>query len=154
MRRRVTLCASVGGLAALCIIAAIVLWPRSSRFTEENVNRIQPGMNRSEIETIIGPPIDDSTGPLLDFPEADCFVGQQPICQVDRPEEWVHLDMGSPNSKNAIWCDDKLVCVVTFDGDGRVCVKSVRHTRRAPQGTLDNLLWRAKRLWRHWFRND
>jgi hypothetical protein len=109
-------------------------------------------MYRPEIEAILGPPTDDSTGPLLDQTQADCFVGQ-PIRVTDRAEDWIEFGTASPNVDvdNAVWCNDRLVCVVTFDRDGKAWLVSVRHTSRSPQGSLDNLLWRAKRLWRRWF---
>jgi hypothetical protein len=149
MRRWITLCA----LAALCSIAAIVRWPQSSRLTEENVNRIHPGMHRPEIEAILGPPADDSTGPLFDLSESDCFIGQQPLRVADCPEDWLLMVVDSTNlyATNTIWCSDRLVLVVTFHRDGMAWQTTVRHVSRAPQGSLDNLLWRARRLWQHCF---
>jgi hypothetical protein len=65
MRRRKPLVA-LAGLAVVVAAGVVVLWPRTApeRITRENYDRIRNGMSRAEVEAILGPPRDYSTGPL------------------------------------------------------------------------------------------
>ncbi len=62
MRRRKLL-----GLAAALLVGsvALLLWPRAPRFPREKFDRITHGMSRADIEALLGPPGDFTTGPYL-----------------------------------------------------------------------------------------
>jgi hypothetical protein len=53
-------------ILALAGAAAVALWPRSSRVTRENFERIRKGMSRGEVEAILGTPGDYRTFPTDD----------------------------------------------------------------------------------------
>jgi hypothetical protein len=61
MRRR-TLLVALAGLAVMVAAGVGALWPRPSRVTGENFDRIEKGMSRAEIEAVLGPPGDYRTG--------------------------------------------------------------------------------------------
>jgi hypothetical protein len=130
MRRRKLLGTLVLGLVAL---VAVVVWPRPDRITRENFERIKNGMSRVEVEAILGPPEDYSTGPEL--PVSSRHV------TLNRSFEVI------PGSQYFRWLNDTASVSVYFDQDA---VYSARF--RVPillkQTPLDNLLWRAKRQWR------
>src|ERR1700722_7606055 len=63
MRRRKVLVTLVG--LAVVAVGAFVLWPRKHRITRENYERIREGMSRAELEAILGPSGDYTTGPVL-----------------------------------------------------------------------------------------
>jgi hypothetical protein len=116
----------------------------------EDANRIDVGMARKQVEGILGAPRDESTAPLATRPETDAEVGWW----VDPPELCVLLVGWPPSgSDSACWCTDEFVLVVIFDREEKVCMTSIIHTLRRPQTALDNLLWRLKRPFRHWFAN-
>jgi hypothetical protein len=58
MRRR-TLLAALAGLAVVVAAGAWLLWPRQDRITPENLDRIELGMTRAEVEAILGGPPGD-----------------------------------------------------------------------------------------------
>ena len=62
MRRRKLI--ALAGLAVLVAAGAFVLWPRPDRITRANYDRIRMGMSRAEVEAILGPPGDYTTGPV------------------------------------------------------------------------------------------
>jgi hypothetical protein len=132
----------VAGLAMLALLAAgaFALWPRPDRVTRENVHRISEGMTRAEVEAILGPPGDYSTGPLR---EHGC------------PQSSYHdlaMLMAEVGEGGALWLSDTGQAVIWFDSRGRVMEDPFfSECAREPQGPLDNLLWRANRQWRRWF---
>jgi hypothetical protein len=63
MRRR-TLLVAGGGLAVVVAAGAMVLWSPTNLVTEENCKRIHQGMTRTQVEEILGPPGDYTTGPV------------------------------------------------------------------------------------------
>ena len=68
----------LGGLAVaavLVVAGTFVAWPRQSRVTEENFNRIKEGMSRAEVYVILGPPGDYSTGPVECSAQQEYFRG-------------------------------------------------------------------------------
>src|ERR1700722_4514702 len=62
MRRRKQL-AALAGLAVMLTAWAAVLMARADPVTRETFDLIQEGMNRREVEAILGPPKDYRTGP-------------------------------------------------------------------------------------------
>jgi hypothetical protein len=55
---------ALAGLAVVIAAGVVVLWPREDRVTRGNFDRIRAGMSRAEVEAILGPPGDYTTGPL------------------------------------------------------------------------------------------
>jgi hypothetical protein len=130
MRRRKPLAALVAlGLAG---VAGFVLWPRPSA-TRENYDRIKAGMSRAEVEAIFGPPGDYRT--TITFHEMD---RQDPF------------GLGLPGeSERDYWMTDEVRIRISFDSSGRVVGTNIGRAFSMPEdGTLDNLLWRAKSRWR------
>jgi hypothetical protein len=111
-----------------------VLWPRPSRVTRENFDRITEGMTAQEVEAIHGPPGDYTTG--------------QTAASSIFPQTGQHGDAGGLSTH---WGCDTGGGVVYFDGRGRVRFGGfIPYTRQA-QNPLADLLWRAKRQWHRWF---
>jgi hypothetical protein len=119
--------------------AAFALWPRPNRVTEENCDRIREGMSREEVEAILGPPGDYTTGPVL----GNAYIGA-----VEDPYRFFSRAF----AREGVWCGDMGFIVVRYDGSGRTKSPAVfsRGWRQA-QTPLGNLLWRAKRQWRRCF---
>jgi hypothetical protein len=117
-------------------VGVVVLWPRPpSRITRENLHRIREGMSRAEVEAILGPPGDFSTGPA-EYGRHLVIEGDQSDFCVDR--DWC-------------WATDEGGTFVEFDVHGRVRSCSFISGQRAKQTFAENLLWRAKRQWHRWF---
>jgi hypothetical protein len=59
--------ASVALAVGLVLLGAFLglAWPRPSRVTAANFERIKEGMSRAEVEAILGPPGDYTTGPTF-----------------------------------------------------------------------------------------
>jgi hypothetical protein len=55
---------ALAGLAVVVAVGVVVLWPRTepNRITRENCYQIKEAMSRAEVEAILGPPGDYSTG--------------------------------------------------------------------------------------------
>jgi hypothetical protein len=151
MRRRKLVLGLATGVVAAFALGAFVLWSRASRLTEEKVRSIRFGMSRSVVEAILGPPGDYTTGPVrYTYPNA--FTSQSTVEVLESPEERFKSPLaGVLGRSEACWCSDAIVLVVQFDGDSNVCLTTLRRTSRVEQGPLDNLIWRAKRLWHRWF---
>lgn len=62
MSRRVLL---LGVVAATVLVAALFFWSRQSSINEQNFARIENGMTLSQVEAILGPARDESTGALF-----------------------------------------------------------------------------------------
>ncbi len=137
MRKRKLLLGSLAGALVLTGVAAFVLWPRPRRITEENFARIKQGMTLAEVEAILGPPGDYTTGPVS---------GSSGLV-VD------YSELAPPTVIDIkAWADDYGSIALCFDGDGRATggMEFGPHTR-APRGPFDNLRWRIKRQWHCWF---
>ena len=154
MRRTRQLVTLVIALLAVVVLAALVFRSGPRPITEEDVNRVENGMSRSEVEAILGPPRDQTTGPLVYRLDDDPFVCglSPPIVElVDRPQQHFTRDSESYRGLDRpCWCSDSLVFTVAFR-DSRACETTVYHTRRLPQSLLENAIWRLKRQWRRWF---
>jgi hypothetical protein len=124
-------------LAGLALVAAgtFVLWPRTDRITRKNFDRIEKGMSRVQVESILGPPGDYRTGPgAIDWiPEFGPVTGNT---------IW---------GEGRCWWADTLLIVVAFDESGSAYRYWCFDEKRSQQSPLENFLWRAKRLWRRWF---
>jgi hypothetical protein len=153
MRKRKVLVA----LAGLAVVAAagVVLWPRSqpsSRITRENFERIKEGMSRAEVETILGPPGDYSSGPLeyaretlyrfssSGPPPTGDFVLSSPVTILGG-DAWDRVE----------WRSDRQILCVYFLRSGHVIARGFWDVAPMAQSPLHNLLWRVKRQWHRWF---
>jgi hypothetical protein len=159
MRRR-KLFGALAGLAILVAAGALVLWPRPDRITQENFDRIRAGMSRAEVEAVLGGPPGDYRSAWTDWPDAgegDDFN----ICCVDwsarsvsvrgyEPEDLADETDSSGAPVTGLWFGND-GCVKVYFSPDVVGDKHFLCTVRREPGPLDNLLWRAKRLWRRWF---
>jgi hypothetical protein len=150
MRRR-TLLVTLAGMAVVVAAGAVVLWPREDRVTRANYDRIQIGMNRANVEAILGPPGDYRTG----LGEIGVAVDMQNMLWV--PDDldstlpnWSRVPLQSAESLSAIWMSDSFEIGITIDESACVTEKS-EYPRRTSQRGMDNLLWRTKRQWHRWF---
>jgi hypothetical protein len=132
MRRRKLIVAAALAMLTLVVVGAFALWPQSSRITGENFDHIRKGMTRAEVEAILGPPGDYTTGPVN-------YDASPPLYFL------------SPAGSVAFWNSDMAYAHVLFDASDKVEEIFSHPGRRQEQGPLDNLLWRAKRQWQRWF---
>jgi hypothetical protein len=95
-------------------------------------------MTAAEAEAILGPQGDHTTGPIR--------LGDSQIIDTTSPE----IDRPAPDSP-VNWAADDGCAFVFLDARGQVDFMEFDPCTRAPQGTLDNLIWRTKRRWRRWF---
>jgi hypothetical protein len=148
MRRR-TLFVVVAGLAVVSAAVVIVLWPsQPHRITKENCDRIHAGMTRAEVESILGPPGEYTTGPI-DY-VLSLLAGDKPI--VDGQQVFLTWgETADPSRFDDCWSSDDQVLVLQFDFDGTVRLKFSGPTARVVQSPFNDLLWRAKRQWHRWF---
>jgi hypothetical protein len=139
--RRRTLLVALAGLAVVVAAGVAVLWPRPpSRITRENFDRIKEGMSRTEVEGILGPAGDYSTGPTQRFMSVEDIIAQ------------ARLDTFSLHSGELTWSSDMVMVRVEFDSRGVATAKYFTALVKLKQTFVDSLIWRAERQWRHWFR--
>jgi hypothetical protein len=145
MRRR-TLLVALAGLAVVVAAGTVVLWPREDRLNEANFARITPGMSRAEVEAILGPAGDYSSGPLEFTLALFSFTGgTRPTRDYEPPSRRDFFGDGLVDIVE--WRTDKWLIVIYFSPTGPL--RSERHhVVRADQSVFENLLWRAKRQWR------
>jgi hypothetical protein len=127
MRRRKLLVA-LAGLAVVIAVGVVALWPRqqTDRVTLYSFKLVRHGMNRSEVEKILGQPGDYRTGPAS-------------------------AELGPAAANYLIWRSDAGVFVLDFDARGHVVEQMHISTQRQELSPLDDLLWRLKRQWHRWF---
>jgi hypothetical protein len=143
--RRRTLLVALAGLAVIVAAVVVGMWPSRDRIAA--ARQITAGMYRSEVEALLGPPGDYTTGPgrptsddaeyLLDARAAFYKPSQYEPLWLSRATEWWLCDIGRIG--------------VCFDRDNKVEVVILRPFTRYHQGPLEDLLWRAKRQWHRWF---
>ena len=140
MRRRTLLRALA--IAALALAGALMLWTQPPAITQELAYRIHEGMTRTDVEALLGAAGDYSTGPLVVLQLGGLF---DPIVYAQV--------MSAPDYGSAsLWVTDTGFVEIRFDEDNRVTSCLFSPLLRLEQGPLQNLLWRAKRQWRKWFR--
>ncbi len=141
---------AVAGLLALAGVGAFALWPRPERVTRENYERIQNGMNRAEVEAVLGPPGDYRTGPTRvywDF-EDDVSGDFDP----DDSDFSTYDEIGLPITITIDkWEGNAGRVKVLYDETGRSVQTSFFRSESVKRSTLEILRWRAKRQWRRWF---
>jgi len=154
MRRR-TLLVVLVVLAVLVAAGVVVLWPREDRITREKFDRICEGMSRAEVEAILGPPGDYSSGPLQYARTSlyaffssgphptDDFVLSSPL-KIKMRDERTQVD-------RVEWRTDRQIATVYYLPSGRVRIMGFSDVARLDQSPFANLLWRAKRQWHRWF---
>jgi hypothetical protein len=129
------------GLPLAVVISAVLPGLRPHRVTQENFDRIRKGMTPAEVQAILGPPDDYTTGP----------VKQPPPPQTGFAEgEWSYKD-GAERPTSDTWRSDAASIWVVYDGSGALVYRSYIPMERIPQSAVDNLLWRARRQWPKWF---
>jgi hypothetical protein len=130
MRRRKLI--AVVRLTMLVVVGAFVLRPRQDRITSENYSRIfeATDITRAEVEAILGPPGDYTT----------------------RRTKGDHLLEDGINSKDVEWRGDRYIIYAAFDSSGRLYFVDLYPNEPEDDSPLGDLLWRANRQWRRWFR--
>jgi hypothetical protein len=152
---------ALAGLAVMGAAGAVALWPRADRVTRANCDRIQTGMNRADVEAILGPPGDYRTGlGETRLGEVDYGITQNVIWMPDPATDLVptlsnwstHTGRWPawPPSESASWMSDSFEISVTINESGSV-VDKLGCPRRKTRELLGALLWRAKRQWHRWF---
>jgi hypothetical protein len=142
MRRRKLLVA-LAGLAAVVAAGVVVLWPPkdpASRITQENFERIKPGMTMAEVTAMLGPPGDYKT-PL--FPSR--------VSYRDGPTFGSMMTPADGPKRVEIWDSDMAFVSIEVDSSD-----TVRWGAFAPQpvpndSILNKALGWAKRQWHRWF---
>jgi hypothetical protein len=151
MRRRKVRWAAVLLLTALLAVGACVLWPRPNRITPANFVRIEEGMSRAEVVSVLGPSNDYSSGPLIyvgDITLLFSFPGPHATGDFVPSSSF---NFGDVQTERVEWRNDEQIVHVYFLPSGHVhtmCRYDVRPIELSP---LDGFLWRAKRQWRKWF---
>lgn len=116
-------------LSITLIVVGIVLslfTPRTSRATKVNFDRVEEGMNRARVESILGSPGDYRTGPTLVFLSGIMMEGKS----------------------SATWQSDEGDMCVAFDASGNVSDKRFWYAGRVILDPKDKLIWRAKHRWK------
>jgi hypothetical protein len=119
-------------------VTAMVMWPWPERIAERNFIRIVQGMRRAEVEAILGPPGDYTTGPTDSPARGGLFL-------LTRDESYYPIYDAAQE-----WKGNTTIIRVGFDSANVATYKEYVRNYRVDQGPFDNLLWRAKRQWR-WF---
>jgi hypothetical protein len=152
MRKRKLLVA-LAGLAVVGATGVVVLWLRPSRVTQANFDRIQAGMSRAEVDAILGPPSDCSTGPLVYGPiYSRVFSSPGPHPPHDyAPRAPILFSLKDGMGEFVEWRSDSQIICVYFYRTGEVQSKGWYDVTRTDQSTIENLLWRVKRHWHRCF---
>jgi hypothetical protein len=140
MRKRKLL--AVGGVLALVAAGAFVAWPPAYRITIKNLERVQEGMSRADVEAILGPPGDYRTVPGRELFAIDRAIQSS---RVKAREDEFSLGLAF-----LVWSGDAHTIRIAFGPEG-VLDSYIEPVLRQEQSPLDNFLWRAKRQWRRWF---
>jgi hypothetical protein len=144
----------VAGVAVLAIGATLVTVLTGARITRANLDRIDEGMARAEVERILGgPPGDYRIVHTKDEP-GHCFGGDLDSlasCIDGSPGDEKYFKIGPDGSWNqGLWFGDEGVIQISFRS-GIVASKEFIRTVQREQGALENLRWRVERQWHRWF---
>ena len=120
----------------LLSVSALLPPFRPSRVTRENFDLISGGMTRAQVEAILGPPGDYRTGRTSGFSCMDS-------------EDFLHLFDGAQGQvvERTEWIGDTAFMSVAYGKAGTTSSAFRWDLIKEEQSPLDNLLWRAKRLW-------
>jgi hypothetical protein len=133
MRKRLLL---FGLPASVVVIAVVVwlLWPRTA-ITRENAAKITAGMTLAEVEAILGPPRDDSTGPAsVDLKH---FNREEPLLVLRGVADRI-LELDA-SGRVRRWTSDRVGIHVLFDAGGRVTDVEAFPLVRTQESLLDTL---------------
>jgi hypothetical protein len=123
-------------VVTLMLVSASVLllwpWPQADRVTRENFSRLEEGMSRADVDAILGPLGDYRTGDTNLALSGPTVFGQ------------------SGRSQAYTWRGDTANIKVGFDPSGHLFAASYQAMRRS-ENPIDNILFRAFRLWSRWF---
>ncbi len=139
MRRRKLLVGLVMGALVLLVAGAFVPRTGPNLVTLVNYARIREGMNRAEVEAILGPAGDYRTGPTQ-----IASIGQRYFVTFRADDTWHEVPL-------TMWRSDRAIIGVGFGSSGLVEQKCCDPDCRLDQSALDDLRWRAERQWRRWF---
>jgi hypothetical protein len=124
---------------AIAAAYAVKHWPAPPpRFTREKFDRIGKGMSSAEVEAILGPPGDYSTGPTTGTLVADKVYEVLP----DPLAKLVSLRWKRPAvSEYSSWSDDHGGVRVGYNASGKVAHKTLWHGRRIELDGFEWLRW-------------
>jgi hypothetical protein len=120
----------------------VVRWP-SDRVTRENYMRIRAGMTQADVEAILGPPGDYTTGPFSNGDGEHLLFEmgpEHPLRDPTSQARWLG-DRGWIQVDYATFSRPRIVVSVAYDDCEPL----------SPQTPFENLRWRAERQWRRWF---
>jgi hypothetical protein len=130
----------VAGMAVVLAVAvAFELWPFPDRVTADNFDRIRVDMTRPDIRLIFGAPGDYRSGPITPEPRG---VRKKVFDEAEFAADCVSDDE---------WVSDNAAIKVFYGRSGTVFAALYFEQERAGEGPLENLSWRANRLWHRWF---
>jgi hypothetical protein len=137
-----------GAITVVVIAGTALSGHRQSRITRQTCGLIPKGMSLLEVEKLVGgPPGDYRTCPSKSIDENGddwpCVMGP------DSFYGWREAD-SDPDSRTGGWQGDEGYIEVSFTR-GVVEGASFVQTFKVRQSPRENLLWRARRLWRVWF---
>jgi hypothetical protein len=128
----------VGGLVLVVLaVVGFVAWRQPLPVTADSCAQVRQGMSRAEVESLLGPPGDYTTGPVLSIP-------------LDWQIWGVKSDGGLGRLPTLQWHGDAGTIFIAF-GSNKVVNKHFEPAQLQHQSLLENLLWRAERQWRRWF---
>jgi hypothetical protein len=144
-------------VAAVALVAFFVfmLWPQSSRITYEGFNRIEGGMSRADVKSILGPPGDFRTRPTRGASVTVGGVSMSPLA-VEKYDDLHTFDRAEAleaqiTETTEEWWSDSVFISVLYSRAGSVVQASCWNLDSPKQSPFDNLVWRAERQWRKWF---
>jgi hypothetical protein len=146
VRRRKLLVVLASAIATLLAASIFVMEVRRPQVSPENCRRITANMTHSEVEAMLGPPGDYTTGPVED-------VGTSP--EIAEPLQ-ISPDLSErkvswQSDRTVYWHGDNGIIQVSFDPTGHASYKCFVSATKLEQSLLGNLLWRVNRQWRKLF---
>jgi hypothetical protein len=126
---------AITAIVAVTVFFGLTLWqvfylPGNPRINGDNLHRVHLGMTRAEVEAILGPPGDYSTGPI--------DVGWYP-----RP---THRGV-SPSGNQLFWLVDDNDMRAEFNADGKLIRIGLASAVLINSRPFDWLKWRLARGW-------
>jgi hypothetical protein len=127
-------------IAALGAVGARMSWSQPDRITRDNHARIHEGMNRAEVEGILGPPGDYRSGPV-EYHDLQLLAGS-------RAGSSFGSDFPAETEK---WLGETLAISVSYNVYGKVVHAGLADPLEPKPGLLDVLCWRVRRWSSRWF---
>jgi hypothetical protein len=133
-------------ILAIAVLAVMLPVPPPSPVTEENLSWLRMGMlsrkmTRADVEAILGPPGDYRSREVA-YQASGGWLGGTRVGLRLKPGE---------KATEEQWLGDTIRIRVLFNAAGLAADSDVDPATQSKQGTLDHLVWRAKRQWRQWF---